>query len=239
MNISNLKKSAIYTKLFLILSTFFGITLSLITAKIDGYTHVFRRILYFTALSNIWTGFTATMILLLKNNYKIRQKLYIMRFYSVVAITMTSLVFCFLLAPFSDSTYKPWTFCNLLTHVVSPFLALVDFIMDNNTFSITDKDVKRSLIPPIIYFSIVAILGLFNFDFGRGVPYPYFFIYLKSPAGLLGFSNQHPFYVGSAYWMLLFSLIYFLLAKGYKTLGNLLYNKHQCPFNEKESKYTN
>ena len=211
-------------KIALTISSLFGITLSLINAQRDGYSIWWRRLLYFTGQSNIWIG-TNTLVLLvlpllrLKKHERWKKRLYIFKYVFTASITMTGIVFCFLLAPFADASYHPWSLSGYLTHVISPILAPIDFFVDEYRVPLKVKHVFATELPPLVYFSTASVLGILHVDFGRGVFYPYFFLNYTSPAGIFGFSNEFPFIIGSFYWMTLFALVMlgigFLLAKLY------------------------
>ena len=205
----NVKESRLFLRLAVVLASLGGVLWSLVTAKTDGYSHWSRRLLYFTAQSNVWIGATELCALILENKVGERGKqgLYVLRFVFTVSISLTGLVFCLLLAPFSDSDYTPWTLPNTLTHVVAPFLALAVFFTDPRPYEITPKQAWLCVFPPLIYFLASGALGAFSVDFGRGVPYPYFFLNHRSPAGVFGFSSQRPFFVGSFYWLILMTAV--------------------------------
>ena len=205
-----IKNRALTLKICIICSSLGGVLLSLFFARADGYSHWEKRLFYFTAQSNIWLGTTLFLILLLpfkkKNAEKQKFRLYLLRYIFTVSITITGIVFCFLLAPFSDKSYRPWTFCNLLTHVFAPLFAIADFFIDEYRIDLRGKRIFLPLLPPLLYFAFASILGIHSFDFGRGNNYPYFFLHHTSPAGIFGFSHTYPFYMGSFYWIFLFSL---------------------------------
>ena len=189
-----------------------GVLLSLIYARADGYTHWAKRLMYFTAQSNLWLGFTFVALLVLpllkeEKAVVLQPRLYLLKYIFTVSITMTGLVFCLLLAPFCDENYRPWTLPSLLTHVFSPVFAVVDLFVDPRRIPLTKKQVWLCALPPVLYFFPASILCVLNADFGRGVPYPYFFLNYRSPAGVFGFSNEFPFFMGSFYWMALFSIV--------------------------------
>ena len=188
------------------LSAFGGVLISLFYAQRDGYSHWSRRLLYFTAQSNLWIGIVFLLLIVFrKQTWK--RRLYLFKYVFTVSITATGLIFCFLLAPFSDDSYTPWTFCNLLTHVLTPLLTVADFFLDDYRIPLKTGAVFSALLPPLSYCVFAWILEGFQVDFGRGVCYPYFFLNYRSPAKLFGFSSERPFFVGSFYWLLLFLLL--------------------------------
>ncbi len=212
MNASFIKRNKLL-KIFTIIFAFFGVILSLITARAEGYSVWYKRLFYFTAQSNIWIGVTFTALLFKeKLSQNAKKRLFLLRYIFTVSITVTALIFCGLLAPFSDENYTPWTVPNIFTHILTPLFAVADFILDNETI-IYKKQISLVILPPLFYLLFISILQFFSIDFGRGVPYPYFFTYYNSPAGMFGFSTQRPFFLGTFYWM--FFLLLFVLALGY------------------------
>ncbi len=218
------KSISITLKILIIATSLGGVLLSLFTATKDGYSHWARRLLYFTAQSNIWIG-VVTLFILLFSFTPYREKrtriLYTLRFVFTVSITMTALVFCGLLAPFAKQyDFSVYTLSSLFTHVLSPLFAIADFFVDKQPFPLTKRHVFLSALPPIIYFTVSFILEYFNVDFGKGTPYPYFFMNFRSPAGVFGFTATPPFIIGTFYWFLFFPSILFAVAFLYRFLYN-------------------
>lgn len=226
----HVKNASLISKILKYLTPAFslsGVLLSLFFAQKDGYSHWSRRLLYFTAQSNIWISVTFLLIAFLPASKKekrsrwletYKNRIYLCKYVFTVSITITGLVFCLLLAPFSDENYRPWTLSNFLTHVVTPVLAVLDFILDKYPIRLTSKHVFASVLPPLFYLIFAAILSFLHTDFGRGVSYPYFFLNYRSPAGFFGFSNERPFLAGSFYWIVLLTLIVLCLGAFYARL---------------------
>ena len=203
------KSICLFLKLLLVCTSFFGVLFSCVFAVNDGYSHWSKRLLYFTAQSNIWIGLTALALLLLRKK-NARERAYLFRYVFTVSITVTGVVFCFLLAPFADESYHVWSTQSLFTHVFSPLLAIADFFLDPTPFPLSKRHIFYTMLPPLFYFSVAIFLETFQVDFGRGAYYPYFFLNFRSPAGIFGFSAISPFFIGTFYWILLLCL--FLLA---------------------------
>ena len=203
-------------KTLIILFSLGGVLLSLSTALYDGYSTPYKRLLYFTAQSNIWLGVNTLCLLFFPHS----KRLYRHKFLFTVSITITGLVYCFLLGPFSDNSFHPWSIPNLFTHLFSPIFAVIDFFLDENIPTLYRKDILNATLPPLFYFSIASVLYFLNVDFGRGAPYPYFFMHYRSPARLLGFSREFPFFIGSIYWFALFTLLTLSIATLYAKLKN-------------------
>ncbi|MBQ7924519.1 MAG: hypothetical protein IJ329_04355 [Clostridia bacterium] len=218
------EKTSVTLKYLIVVASLGGVLLSLFTATKDGYSHWARRLLYFTAQSNIWIGVTTLFILLFSftaYNEKREKRLYLFRFVFTVSITLTGVVFCGILAPFADKYgFRTWSFSSILTHALSPALSIADFFLDKRNFSIENKHVALCAVPPVLYFLTSFILEFFYVDFGRGEPYPYFFMNFRSPVGVFGFSSKPPFVMGTFYWFLIFPALLFIIAFSYKRLYN-------------------
>lgn len=204
-------------KILTLASAFLGVFISFIYAKADGYNFWWSRLLYFTGQSNLWIAITFLLTLFLtfglKNyRYKWRDRLYVLKFVFTVSITITGIVFCFFLAPFADQSYHVWSFYSILNHVVTPILAVADLFLDEYKVRLKIKHVLLSTIPALVYFTLVGILGAFDYNFGRGETYPYFFMNFRSPAGFFGFASE-PNFFGTFYWLLFFGLI--MIGVGY------------------------
>ena len=209
------KKVSFILKICIVIFSFLGIILAMLFAKRDGYSHWSKRLLYFTQLSNLWIGLaslTVALYTILQKQGKHFEGLYLTRFIFTVSITITGVVYCTLLAPFAEDDFPAWTFGNIVTHVVVPILAITDFIIDDRQFSLSKTKTLLSTVPPLAYFIIVSVLCVNNFDFGRGDPYPYFFLNFYSQAKIFGFvpgdftSGNYP-QLGAFYWIVLFLLM--------------------------------
>lgn len=218
-------------KVAILLSALGGVVLSLFYAERDGYSHWSKRLLYFTGLSNIWIGICVLIILIapfikaLNTDFG-KDMLYALRYIFTVSITVTGIVYCFILAPFAEEgEFNPWTLSNVLTHVVAPVLTLVDFFIDEYKLRLTKEHIAFTAIPPLMYFVFSSTLNLLGVDFGRGDDYPYFFLNLKSPAGIFGFSDTPPFVIGSFYWILLFLFMVYSIALPLALANNKILKK--------------
>ena len=218
------KKISLFLKICLIACVSIGLTLCFINAKYDGYSHWSKRLLFFTNQSNLWI--LITMILLIcPTSEKNKQSIRVARFVFTTSITITGLVFCCLLAPFADQSYHVWSTSGILTHVFVPSLAIADLFVDQHRIFVTKKEILFCLIPMFCYFIMTTFLFCIGVDFGRGENFPYFFFNFTSPAGIFGFSNQSPYYIGSFYWSVFIILIDLIIAITYARINNFLFNK--------------
>lgn len=206
--------------LIFVLSTT-GFILSCVFAKKDGYYHWLTRLLYFTQQSNLWIGITSIILAIFLIKKSTSEKsiriISVFKFIFTVSITITGVIFCSFLAPFAD--FNVWNFASVLTHVVVPIISIIDFFTNKNIVKLDKKHIWFTLIPPLIYFVFTSILCLLRVDFGRGDPYPYFFMDYYSEIGLFGFVAEWPPQIGSFYWFIfLFGLVL--------ALGLLYYKIH-------------
>lgn len=189
-----------------------GVVLNLIYAKYDGYSHWTKRLFYFTTQSNLWIVIMYAILIVYPFTQSGKagkgvESVYTAKYIFSVSIAMTGIVYCCFLGPFADSSYHPWSINSLLSHAIGPVLATVEFFVDDTPIKIDAKRIWAVAVPSLCYFLLVMFLSAFNFDFGRGEPYPYFFMNFHSPAGFFGFSNVMPYMVGTFYWILLLLLM--------------------------------
>ena len=170
-----------------------------------------RVFMYFTIQSNIAIAIICAIgLVMLMKKKPVSKAWYIVKFVGTVSITLTGVVFCIVLAPTLGE--KAWNIQNILTHVVVPILAIVDFFAVKDAPAVSKKNVLFVTIPPIIYAIYAGIGYVRGWQFSEGLNYPYFFLNWGSEAGVFGFSNKLPF-LGSGWWILI--LLLFLIAVGY------------------------
>ena len=191
-------------KCIVILSALAGVILSAVASSqtFMGGKTVF---MYFTIQSNIAIALICLIGLIrILQNASIGSTWYIVKFVGTVAITLTGAVFCFVLAPTLGA--NAWNPQNILTHVVVPIVAVLDFFLTGTAGDISKKSVIYVTIPPILYAIYAGIGYVLGWQFGvyQGEPinYPYFFLNWGSPAGVFGFTDGLP-YMGTGWWILL------------------------------------
>ena len=170
-----------------------------------GGSHVF---MFFTIQSNIAIALVCLIgaVLLLK---KAPAYWYVIKFVFTVSITLTGIVFCFVLAP----TFGPkaWSLQNILTHVIVPVAAVADFFVTGIYGNIRMRDIVFVTLPPLAYVIYAGIGYVCGWEFSKGANYPYFFLNWGSPAGAFGFVKGLP-YMGCVWWIL--AILIFLIAVG-------------------------
>lgn len=209
-------------KCIVAVSALLGIALSIYDGRnFMGGWNVF---LYFTVQSNLWIAILDIVALVLlwkgtsqrtgsqlgsqaacpcsSRTYSLAQLIF------TVSITLTGVVFCFVLAPtMPDGTaFVP---ANVLTHVIVPLAAVIDFIVCRKQYTFRWLDSLYSTIPAWYYLAFASIGYVLNWPFSAGANYPYFFLNWGSEAGVWGTSNALPF-IGVGYYILI--ILAFLIA---------------------------
>lgn len=204
------KRLSYILKTIVIVSAVVGTAIS---AYGDGssFMNGVQTFMYFTTQSNIAIAIICAVgCYKLASGKAIGNLHYVIKYVGTVAITLTGVVFCFVLAPTLGA--NAWNVHNVLTHVVVPVVSIADFFIIAPGAGIKKKNVFFVIIPPILY-AIYAGIGYVNgWDFSDGYNYPYFFLNWGSPAGAFGFTDELPF-MGTAWWIL--ALFIFLLIVGF------------------------
>ncbi|HAM64003.1 MAG: hypothetical protein A2Y20_06175 [Firmicutes bacterium GWF2_51_9] len=152
----------------------------------------------FTIQSNLWIGITCLVFLILilkwKDESKIPQWLYHVKFMFTVDILLTYLVFAVLLSPLMSLRFLTST-ANFFQHNLTSILALLDFLITDPKFVSKGKHVWLSLLPTLAYaiyfFTSYAITGI--------MPVAYFFLDYKK----LGWFTIGDAGIGVGIWTLL------------------------------------
>ena len=206
-----------------------GVLLACIYATRDGYSAWPRRMLYFTQQSNLWiaaASFALAWVLLRPEiNERHLKVVGVLKYVFTVSITVTGIIFCGLLAPFADMPV--WYLSNVITHVIVPVLAALDFFTDRWILPIRKTEAAYGLIPPAAWFSFAGVLCMLRVDFGRGEPYPYFFMDFYSEVGMFGaraVPGERPM-LGSFYWFVVILLLVCGLCYLYQAVHSLLWKR--------------
>ena len=150
MNISTKTKAAsLGLKGIVFLSAVVGTLISAL-AGVGSFMGGRRVFMYFTIQSNIAIAVVCAVgaVLLLRNR-KIGTPWYVVKFVGTVAITLTGVVFCFVLAPTMGRF--AWNLQNILTHVIVPVASVADFLVTGVYGSIRKRSVLFVTLPPLAY----------------------------------------------------------------------------------------
>lgn len=178
--------------------------------------------LYFTIQSNIWIGVTClifaacNIICLIRrgDNASFPAWAYVIKYVFTVSITLTGIVFCFVLAPTMPGAFS--SAANVLTHVAVPVAAVADLFI-GTSIKLKTINFLWALIPPVYYVLFAATGFVCNWDFGGGNNYPYFFLNWNSPAGAFGFADGM-YFMGSFYWVIVLLAFISAMSIGYIAL---------------------
>lgn len=210
------KVISLILKVIVFVSAILGTIISAIAGRehFMGGSTVF---MYFTIQSNILMALICLIgaVIMLKRG-KFSAAWYVIKLVGTVSITLTGVVFCFILAP--TIKIEAWSLANILTHVVVPLASIVDFFVTGVYSNIKVKYVFFVLIPPLLYAAYAGIGFVRGWQFSPGHNYPYFFLDWGSPAGAFGFTKDLPF-MGSGWWII--ALMILLLIFGLLYLGIL------------------
>lgn len=207
---SKARRCISYTlKIIVVLSAAVGVFLSAYAGR-NSFMGGSRVFMYFTIQSNIAVALISLIgCCLMLTKKKVGEAWHVIQFVGAVAITLTGVVFGFVLAP--TLGVNAWNVQNTLTHVVVPIAAVADFLIVAYGEDIRKKNVIYVIIPPVLYAIYAAIGYVRGWDFALGINYPYFFLNWGSPAGAFGFTKEMP-YMGTAWWIL--ALLIFLIIVG-------------------------
>lgn len=196
------------SKLLLVVGVVIGVWASLLQ---EGFFNP-KHFLYYTIQSNIEIGIICLVSLLfIFSKKEIPSIVYTLKFIFTVAITLTGLVFNFILYPasiFSTHPLNPLSTANFFTHIFVPILSLVDFFAFDYKLKITKKTFLLGLITPLIYFIFVMFCTKVGIRFNGNLFVPYFFLDYKANSWFqLGDGK-----IGVFYWVIIQVLIVLLIS---------------------------
>lgn len=216
------KRLSSFLKIIVIVSALLGTFLSAYAGR-HSFMGGSRVFMYFTIQSNIAMAIICGIgLYLIKKDSNVSRTWYIIKFVGTVSITLTGVVFGFVLAP-TLGAYA-WNIQNTLTHVVVPVVSVIDFFVIAPQARISKKNVFYVVIPPILYAIYAGVGFVKGWEFADGINYPYFFLNWGSPAGAFGFTKEMP-YMGSAWWIIVLLLFLIVVGYCYLALAELIFNK--------------
>ncbi|MBQ9046756.1 MAG: Pr6Pr family membrane protein [Solobacterium sp.] len=203
------RKASYLLKLVVIVSALIGVLLSAMAGR-TAFMGGRRVFMFFTIQSNIAIALICLAgLIMMHRRTKIPAVWYTIKFVGTVSITLTGIVYCVVLAPTLGRF--AWALQNVLTHVVVPAAAIIDFFVTGVASEIPVRNVFWVIVPPLLYAVYAGIGYIAGWEFMEGIHYPYFFLNWGSPAGAFGFTDGLP-YMGCAWWILL--LLLFLIGVG-------------------------
>ena len=206
--------ASIILNIALIISTILGIIFDVFTALGPVC------FLYFTVISNILIMIISIVFLIyqikyLKNNeYKVPSWLFPLKFIFTVAITVTFIIYTFILAPVIlayDNFVKVFSVNNFCLHIITPIIAIINFCLIDSHFCFKKHIKYLGLILPICYFIFSLLLASISnkayfIDANNTYSqFPYFFLnYHKFGWFTLNKGIEH---IGVFYWLVFVALL--------------------------------
>ena len=137
---------------------------------------------------------------------------YVVKYAGTVAITITFLVFWLFLAPFMKGNPHLFALNSICLHLVSPLLAIADFVLFDCNWLSGKKTVWWTLVFPCYYFAFAIICSCCGVTFDQnGAVMPYFFLDFYT-YGWFTVDFQTP-QLGVAYWLV--AILGFVLGVGW------------------------
>lgn len=179
---------------------------------------------YFTNLSNVAIDAILLVFLVLdmkalteKGPVKSKSNvLYIIKFMLTISITLTFLVYLFLLAPTNEGGILHSYFANyagsFCVHFVTPVLAIIDFFAFDYEYKSNNLHALYATVPPLVYVCYVVIAGYSGIRWYGNMYAPYNFLNFGAPTGWFGFDlsklSSESLGIGVAYMILILLVIF-------------------------------
>ncbi len=184
------------------------------------------KMTYFTMLSTLFLGIVTAIFLYIeiKSIKNIPPIFHIMRLLAIVFITVTFVVYNVILAPTYErgilASLAEDSYGSLAFHVISPIFALIDFFVTKYDYRYKKQDAIYAVLLPLIYEIYIIILGLCGVTWKPGaveMKAPYNFLNFYAPCGWFGFDlgnvNEATLGIGVFYIILIFIIVFYLLAR--------------------------
>ena len=201
------KITSLVLKSVVIVSAVLGTILSAIAGR-EAFMGGGSVFMYFTIQSNLALAvISAVGFRMLTREKPLPDRWYTVKFVGAVSITLTGMVFCFVLAPTMgglDSREHPHP--RRRSDLLSG-----GFLRHGRLRGIAKSRIPWLTVPPLVYSAYAGIGYALGREFAPGINYPYFFLNWGSPAGAFGFSEELPF-MGCVWWIL--ALLVLLLLCG-------------------------
>ena len=206
MNIKRKKEliESIVLKSLIVVGGLIGIIASFLMTEIGAK----NEILYYTVQSNIWiwvvmVAFLVLDCIALKKGKEdlIPQWLRLVKYIFTVAITLTGIVYNFVLFPASligPEPTNPLAFESFFVHIFVPVLAIVDFIRFDYRLKVNKWTAFFGLVTPLYYLPFSLIAAELGAKFKGGERFPYFFLNHEK-FGWFEFSKMP----GVFYWLII------------------------------------
>mgnify|MGYP006966727219 CR=1 FL=1 len=169
------EKLSLLYKIIIIIACGFGIYLNFKTFTIGG------AIIYYTVQSNVmcFIFYLVTVILKLTGKLKKNSIYYILKGMVTMAITVTMIVFQFVITDSGMSAYAGNELASIMAHIVVPLLVMSDYVIFGEK-----GNLKRNY--PFIWSATLVFYIIFDFiyvalggRFGDGSIYPYLYMNIE------------------------------------------------------------
>lgn len=172
---------------------------------------------YYTELSNLLVAAVVLLQLFFGTD-----RFKTVKFMAVTAVLTAGFAFLFAIAPMVEggliAAYAQDHFASLCLHGITPVLSLLDFLLYDTDRRWNLRQAPWCLIPPVIYFTGIVLMGAFGFRWYHGMSAPYPFLNYTAPAGWFGFmpetAGMTTFGIGVFYMILAFMGAVLLLGTG-------------------------
>ena len=212
---------SIILKIIIVLSVIAGVVLSSM-ASAESFMGGETVFMYFTVQSNILIALVCLVgLIMILMNRPCSKVWYIIKLTATVSITLTGIVFCFVLAPGMENA---WTPPSILMHALVPAASIIDYLVICNVMKVKKINVLWVTVPPILYAIYSGIGYVRHWEFFQGYNYPYFFLNWGSEAGAIGFSDSVPF-MGPVWWILIILVLLLVVGLVYLLIADLIRKK--------------
>lgn len=229
--------TSVALKLCVVICSLWGVWLNICTPdKIFGNP---SAMLYFTIQSNLWICIACLVgLVTMVRRSVVSHTMAVLKLVFTVAITLTGMVYCFLLAPVGGP--EAWALKSNLVHVVVPVASVIDFFVASSIWGTMNQSARSAesgrfsirkprylldgrdswwvILPPLYYLGFASIGYVRNWHFSSSTNYPYFFMNWGSPAGAFGFCEGLP-YMGVMWYVLVLLIFLVLVGRLYVWLG--------------------
>lgn len=188
---------------------------------------------FFTQLSNLFTALVAAIQLYQGLRGRERRALTVVKFTATVSICVTFLVYLLVLAPMTPggiiAAYRQDGWASLCLHLITPVLALTDFLLNDARRQWRFRHVLAATLPPSGYFLFVLLLGALGVRWHSGMSAPYPFLNYAAPCGWFGFRPDTvggtTLGIGVFYVMLILLGLFLLVGTLLARLSRRMYGK--------------
>ena len=173
---------SIVIKAIVVVGAVVGLTATFVITEIGAK----NEILYYTVQSNIWIAATMLVFLILEivalckgREWLVPNWLRLLKFVFTVAITVTGVVYNFVLFPASLGTpdpTNPLALSSFFTHIVVPVFSVLDFVLFDYVLKTNKWSFLLGATTLLYYFPFSMVAAQLGSSFKNGAKFPYFFL---------------------------------------------------------------